>query len=117
MSKVMDLEDFIPETYTLRVALNGHKYEFEYGEATVDEVLKLLLKGEEDNAVDKTRSVVVEFLTAHIKEGDSEQLGKDLKDVPYKSTRNGTDIMTLYAAIQQRFEGKKNDGEKVKAKA
>ena len=114
---IVDLMDFIPEEFTLRFSINKHKYEVSYGEASVDEVLKMLVDPkapENEDFIDKARRSVVEFLVKHAAK-DGEKLREDLKLVPYKSTREGLDIVTLKEHIEQRHKKKENGESKPKA--
>jgi hypothetical protein len=111
-TKVLDLGDFIPETYKLCFTINGHKYEFEYGEATVDEVLRLMFEDTEaKDIMERQRNVVVEFLVKHAAgKVNEKQLREDLATVPYMSGREGLDISTIYQTIRSRHAKKNSNG-------
>lgn len=112
---IMDLPDFIPEEYKLNFSISGHKYRVEYEEAHVDEVLKMMMlgqEGEEDtDYLERQRKTVTEFLTKHCKEGDKDQLKKDLNKVPYTSKRDSLSILQLLSKINMRDTKKKEDTE------
>jgi len=107
MSDVVDLGDFIPKTFKIRFSIEGREYRFEFGEATVDDVLKLLLEGGKEDTMQEARRITAEFLVKHAPEGtDREQLKKDLELVPYQSQRGELDISKLYTVIRQRYQKK-----------
>lgn len=106
-----DLGSFIPESYELKFSISGHSYRFSYGEATVDDMLKLMLAEDEGkDFVDKSRVTVEAFLCKNLVEGDAKQLAEDLKIVPYKSKRGELDIMGILEAINGRFKKKEAVG-------
>lgn len=114
MEVIMDLGDFIPETYVLTFGINGHSYEVRYAEARVDEVLPLLLEATEQKPVPELirarRAYVTELFTKNLVVGDPVQLAEDLKLLPYSSQRDGLDIYRLYVETQSRVK-KKHLGE------
>lgn len=104
----MDLGDFVPEEYEFGFAIQKEKYRFKYAEASVDDVLRLLLnRDEKEDHIATARRVVSVFLSKVCVEGDPEKLRKGLELLPYKSAREGLDIQTLYNTINSRV--KKND--------
>lgn len=103
----MDLPDFIPENFDFSLSISGHRYRFQYPEATVDEVLKMLwAAADQEDHISKVRRVVGDFLSAHVSEGDDKQLIEDLKLLPYKSTRGGLDVSTLFERMQTAIKKK-----------
>ncbi len=86
---ILDLGDFIPETYLVRFSIDGRKYEVSYAEARVDEVLPLLLEAGEAKDVKQQavnrRKLVTELFCANCTAGDPEQLRQDLALLPYTS--------------------------------
>lgn len=97
----MDLGDFIPEMFDFGFTINGHKYRFQFPEATVDETLRLMwATSEGEDAIAKVRRVVADFLTSHVADAEKTQLSADLALVPFKSGRGQLDITTLLSVIQ-----------------
>jgi hypothetical protein len=107
---ILDLPSFVPETYTLRLSIDGRPYVIRYGEARVDEVLEMMLDTAAEDKLDRQmhrrREIVEKLLCSNVVEGDPEQLRQDLKLVPYRSLRDELDIFTLYLKIQSRVKKK-----------
>jgi hypothetical protein len=112
---ILDLGDFIPETYLVRFSIDGRKYEVSYAEARVDEVLPLLLEAGESKDLKQQaqsrRKLVTELFCANCTAGDPEQLRKDLALLPYTSLRDSLDILKLYVEVQARVKKKSDLGE------
>lgn len=107
----MDLGDFIPEAYTLRFKISDHAYEFQFAEASVDEVLTLMaLQAEKEDFIEKDRRALLSFLSHHMTRGSPEHLEKDLAAVPYSSKRDSLDIMKILGAVNARFKKKDDMG-------
>jgi len=108
---VLDLGDFVPEEYVVRFSINGNPYEVRYQEARVDEVLALLAQAASEQPprelAESRRKYVTELFRQNLVVGSPEQLGNDLKLVPYSSLRGELDIYAMWAATQSRV--KKND--------
>ena len=109
---IMDLADFVPETYVIRFAIEGRPYEVRYAEARVDEVLQLLLESTEKKPlaelIQSRRKYVTELFVQNLVVGDPAQLAEDLKLLPYTSLRDGLDIYVLYVETQSRVKKKPN---------
>jgi phosphoribosylformylglycinamidine (FGAM) synthase PurS component len=107
---IIDLPSFVPETYTVRLSIDGRPYVIRYGEARVDEVLEMMLDTASEEKLERQmhrrREIVEKLLCSNVVEGDAEQLRQDLKLVPYRSLRDGLDIFTLYLQIQSRVKKK-----------
>jgi len=102
----MDLGDFIPEDYKISFSIKGSKYRFAFAEASVDEVLKTILKGEATD-IPSQRAMALAFLQSHIAEGDKDQLAKDFALLPFQSKREALDVLTIISIINGRV--KKNE--------
>jgi hypothetical protein len=117
---IIDLHDFIPETYLLRFSIDGRKYEIAYAEARVDEVLPLLLEASDSKDVVKQaasrRSLVTELFCMNCAVGDPVQLRSDLALLPYTSLRDSLDILKCYVEVQARVKKKSGLGEGVTVK-
>lgn len=108
---VFDLPDFTPETYEIRFSINGNRYLFRYGEAKVDEVLKLMAAVDDTtDFIARSRATVEGFLTSNCVDGDRDKLKEDLKLVPYRSQRQSLDIIGIMNALNQRFKKKEGVG-------
>ncbi len=107
---IMDLGDFIPEQYSILFSIDGRKYEVQYLEARVDEVLPLLVEaGKAEDISDQMkhrRQLVTELFVNNLVVGEPEQLKADLLLVPYTSLRGGLDILRMYAETQSRIKKK-----------
>ncbi len=103
----MDLGDFIPENYEFSLKLDGHPYRFAWGEAQVDEVLMMILNPKDEDSIKNQRITVINFLQAHLVEGDKDQLATDLALIPHQTKRGSLSIMELMDVINGRI--KKNE--------
>jgi hypothetical protein len=106
----MDISDFVPEEYELPLTISGHFYRFQWGEAAVDEVLRMILNPKEEDQIKNQRHTATTFLLNHLVEGEKEQFAIDMAKVPYQSKRNGLSVMALMDAINGRVK-KKESGE------
>ena len=88
------------ETFDFGFSINGHKYRFQFTEATVDETLRMMWASDDQDRIGKVRRVVSDFLKSHLAEGDPAIFMEDLKLVPFKSGRGEMDISTLFEIIQ-----------------
>lgn len=117
---VVDLFDFVPETYTVRFSIDGYPYVIRYGEARVDEVLEMMLDTASEESIEKQmhkrREIVEKLFCNNVVEGDKEQLRQDLKLLPYRSLREEMDIFTLYLNIQSRVKKKPSGAKRAKAR-
>lgn len=103
-TQVVDLGSFVTKTFSLKFTINEHPYSFEYTEATVDEVFRLMVEPNEADPITKVRNAVTEFLCRRVSEDKRDILRKDLQTLPYKG--QGLDISTIYDALQLRYQKK-----------
>lgn len=108
----MDLGDFIPERYTLRFVISGRAYTFDFAEATVFEVLEFMTREAKRDVIEEARAIILPFLRKHLTEGDSVQLERDIRFLPYKGKRGFLDLERILEVINKRFRVKTPWGEK-----
>lgn len=117
-SSIIDLPDFIAENYTIKFKINGNAYQFNYGEATVDELLRIAWQKTRTEGIDMIemeRRILSAFLKKVITHGDPEQLDKDLLTMPYNRPAAPNDINRLMRLIETRVKKNESGQEPVKS--
>lgn len=113
-TKIVDLGDFIPQKIKIGFSVNGRRYDFDFMEATVDDVLRIMAEtpeGKDENMIDLVRRTVASFFEQIAPAGtDLKQLRSDLDAIPYLSGTGGLDMKTLHAAIQNNYRPPKVPG-------